>query len=220
MEYLGWAKNVNQIILDSTQISIGTNAVKTDTLESGKSKNRLVCTNPPESYQVTMDFDWLNKDSSGLTEKDRFFYWYQYKLKFATNCFRFPSILLGNNSNTYEWYRITSAVAGQKSGNSIRVTMTWESSYEEVVVITKETPTVEKVRFNKSYVTLYFTDEPETYPSASDITIKDEDTSISILSFKASGSKIRYYYSDLSTGNHKMSFTYNGTTTIERIEIS
>lgn len=219
MEYLGWAKNVNKIILDSTQISFGDSAVKSDNLETGKKKFRLTSSNPPKTYQVTMDFDWLEKDSSGLTEKDRFFNWYQYKLKYSTNCFRFPSILLGNDSNEYEWYKIVNAVVGQKSGNSIRVTMTWESAYEGIIVIAKETATVDHISFCKSYATMYFTDTPEAFPSPSDVSITDGTTAITITGFQTTNSKIRFYYSDLSTGDHTMYFTYNGSTTTKRVVV-
>jgi hypothetical protein len=217
MNYINWASNVNKVILDSTQISLGENAVKTDTLENGKKKTRLACSVPTKTYQVTMDFDWLEQDENGLTEKDRFFNWYQYKLKYASNCFRFPSILLGNDSATYEWYRITNAISGQKSGHSIRITMTWESVYEGVISVPTQTVSIQSVNFKKNYLSLWFSETPDSYPDPSSIIVTDGTVPVTITSFKASDNVARYYYADLAAGTHTMSLSYSEIATITRI---
>lgn len=108
MSYIGWATNVNKIILDSTNITVGNGAIVSDTLESGgQKKSRLISANPPDKYQVTMSFNCDDKDvdhdgnyvGDGLTEYERFMAWFKYRHCYGANPFQFPAILINSNQN-------------------------------------------------------------------------------------------------------------------------
>ena len=140
--YIGWAAGVNRIILDSVQFSVGENAVKTDDLESGGKRTVRKGMYVPDKFTVSMDFNWLEKvGNTGKTEYQLFLDWYKYKHKFGAVPFEFPRILYSSNTGILiydaenqnksytEYYKITSAVAGQKSGECVRVNMSWETVY-------------------------------------------------------------------------------------------
>ncbi len=219
MEHISWASNVNKTILDSAQVTVGENALKQDSLESNRKKTRLSCSLPPKIFQVTMDFDWLEKDINNLTEKDRFLNWYQYKLKYGANCFQFPSVLLGENKGVTEWYRITSAVQGQKSGNSERFTMTWESVFEGTITIPDVSVSLERVSVNKSYIELVFTDVPDLYPTTNDVIIKVDNVAITPLSISCNKNRTRIFISEMASGTRSVSVTYAGKTIVQKISV-
>ena len=211
MKYVGWASNVNRIIIDSCQITIGENALQKDSLENGKEKTRLSSSIPPKKFQVTMDFDWLEKDKNGLTEKDRFLNWYQYVLQYGANCFQFPSILLGENKKVYEWYRITSAVQGGKSGYSVRFTMTWESTFEGTITIPESEISLDKIGVHKSYIDVIFSDTPVTYPSMNDVIINVDSNIVVPLSMTTQDNVARFYIPDMEPGSRNVVVTVYGT---------
>ena len=152
--YIGWATNVNKDILDSTPITVGEGATVKDNLEAGgPPKERVTNANPPDKYKVTMNFDCVTKGSDGLTELERFWVWYKYRHCYGTNPFLFPAILINSNRQTgysqedieyitqrivhgdptaklpdNEYYKISSAVEGSKSGNDLQVSMTLAGS--------------------------------------------------------------------------------------------
>lgn len=189
MAYISWATNVNKIILDSTTIKVGDGAVAKDDLESGGIKrSRLVSANPPDVYSVTMAFDFVEKGLDGLTELERFFTWYKWVHKYGVNPFRFPAILINSNRQKgfsqedvsylahqrhveeseipdYEYYCITSAVEGQKSGNSLSVTMTWETYATGVIVIPEPQCDIDKIEAENGLVTVFMTSTPTLEPT-------------------------------------------------------
>jgi len=98
--YIGWPTNVNKIVLDSTNVTVGEGATVQDNLESGgEKKSRLVNANPADKFNVTMEFSFEedSKDENNYTELDRFWIWYKYRHCYGTNPFKFPAILINSN---------------------------------------------------------------------------------------------------------------------------
>src|SRR5574344_415597 len=206
MAYVGWPVNVNKIILEQTTIAIGNGATKDDTLETGKPKSKLSCTHPSNTYNVTMDFNWYDVGDDGYTEYQRFLNWYQYKLKYKVNYFEFPSILLGHNSNATEWYRITSAVEGQKSGYDVRVTMTWESSYEGIITVTEDDVTIDHISATNGYVDVILTGTPSADPTSNSWTFTINSTAETITGFAFDDEKTAriYFAAKTTAGTYKV----------------
>lgn len=156
--FCGWATNVNKIILDSTSITVGENAVYEETLESGGlNRSRLKDSVSVDKFAVVMNFSVNEKDSNGYSEIDRFWRWYKYTHKYGTVPFEFPAILINSNHAAgfstedteyrtdgvlnipkQEYYRIISAVQGTKSGTDIQVNMTWATYATDVIIIPDE----------------------------------------------------------------------------------
>lgn len=168
MAYVGWAKNVNKVIIDSTSVNIGDKAVVEDDLEIGKKKRRVKMSNVPDTFEVTMDFDWFQKDSKGLTEKDRFLQWYKNVHRYGCNPFEFPSICAGSGSpvGTNEWYRITSGIKGQKSGLCMRVTMTWETVYNGVIKVSAPTMEIDHIEAFADHCNVILKAQPPIEPTS------------------------------------------------------
>lgn len=152
--YIGWPAKVNRVILDSSSITMGENALQTDNLEGGGKRSSLKGGFIPDKYSVKMEFNWADTvRGTGKTELQLFLEWYKYKHKYGSVPFEFPAILYspssgilkadrdgmdGRGSPAYyrtEFYKITSAVEGAKSGYCTEVTMTWESVYGGTVTI-------------------------------------------------------------------------------------
>ena len=189
--YIGWATNVNKIILDSTNITVGENATVKDTLETGgKKRTRLTCANPSDKYAVTMTFNFVDKDDEGLTELDRFYTWYKWRHKYGVNPFQFPAILINSNREQgystetvehitqrilngddslplpdYEYYCITSAVEGSKSGHDLQLRMTWETYATDAFVIADDLSAIDHIKAENGFVDVVLTSTPTTEPS-------------------------------------------------------
>ena len=207
--YIGWAVNVNKIILDSTSVTVGDKATVKDGLESGgQSKSRLSCATPADIFSVTMafSFDDESKDASGLTEIERFWAWYKYQHCYGVNPFQFPAILINSNrqigdsterrehiANTlnnqqqpqtpyteadipdFEYYRITSAVQGSKSGTDLQVSMTWEIHATGAFTIPDETSTIDHITAENGYIDVVLTSTPSSEPTTATWTVYIED---------------------------------------------
>lgn len=241
MFYTGWPTNVNKIILDSTSISVGNGATVKDSLESGGlTKSRLVCSNPPDKFQVVMDFDFSMRkyDNYTHTELDLFWIWYKNKHKYGTVPFQFPAILVNSNrvrgttdeernwiareknreagQELYnrdnvnvptEFYVITSAVEGSKSGNCQRLSMTWETFGSSMIQVEEDTSvSVDNITAKNGYIDIKLSDTPVTEPTKLDYAIKwksgaslsaagTPDTVLSIISSIFDGDRtVRYYF--------------------------
>lgn len=150
MAYIGWANNVNKKILDSTGVTVGEGAAVTTKVEKGRKRTRLSMSNAPDKFSVTMSFCYLNNKrynsvtkqyedcENELSELDRFYTWLKYYHKFGTNPFQFPSIIISSHQkeagrDTTEWYKITSATQGKKSGEHMSITMTWETDINGII---------------------------------------------------------------------------------------
>ena len=100
MAYIGWANNVNKLILDSTTVTVGDGATVKDALETGGlKKSRLACASPADKYSVEMAFSFADesRDASGFTELERFYRWFKYEHRYGVNPFKFPAILINSN---------------------------------------------------------------------------------------------------------------------------
>lgn len=199
--YIGWAVNVNKEIIDSTTISVGTGATVEDSLETGgQKKKRLICANPPDRYNVTMAFNCVEKGNDGLTELERFYSWYKWQHCYGVNPFVFPAILINSNRQQgmsqedvdyivfriahgdpnarlpdNEYYIITSAVEGSKSGNHLQLTMTWETYATGVLNIAADTSEVDRISAENGYVDVYLTSTPTFEPTVDTWTMKIND---------------------------------------------
>lgn len=181
--YTGWPTNVNKIILDATTITVGENALRTDELENGMKRSIQKGCYVSDKYSVTMDFDWITVGSDGKTEYQRFLEWYKYVHKNGSVPFEFPSIIYSpqtgveyvddNNSfNKVEYYKITSEIQGSKYGESVRVTMTWESVYFGTVNISSTAPVFDRVQNCKQIsLDVVFTGEFSISPVSSQFTL-------------------------------------------------
>lgn len=79
MVYINWPDDVNIVILDSTSLTVGDGATVVDDTDGGRKLVRLKTSSCPDTHQVSMDFNWTEKDENGLTEWDRFWLWYKEK---------------------------------------------------------------------------------------------------------------------------------------------
>lgn len=227
MAYIGWATNVNKIILDSTSVTVGENAAIQDSLETGgQKKKRLVRENVPDKYSVTMKFDFTeeSKDSNGLTELDRFWVWYKWVHCYGVNPFRFPAILLNSNRQTgwgdeerehmanrqqvsvedipdYEYYTITSAAEGSKSGTDCQITMTWETYATGVIQVEDDESVIDHISAENGYVDVVLTSIPGTEPTDTTWTLYIDDSQKTITGCIFDGDvTTRLFFEKLSTG--------------------
>lgn len=229
--YIGWATGVNRTILDSTSFTFGDNALKSDELENGLKRTRKRGAFSPDKYQVKMVFDWVNEvvlhvyDSSGnydpaqdihtgKTEFQLFTEWYKYKHKYGSVPFEFPRILYSqntgitvvdeqSNNTTVEYYKITSTVQGQKSGECIEIDMTWEAVYGGLVEIETQLPVVVGLIATTDYCDIMFKEVSDTAPVAQMFTLYINSTQTEMSGFCYDGSKdVRIYYPHITPGSN------------------
>lgn len=229
--YIGWATGVNQTVLDSTTFTFGENALKTDELENGLKRSRKRSAFNPDKFPVKMVFDWVNEVvlhvydvngnydpaqdiHTGKTEFQLFTEWYKYRHKYGSVPFEFPKILYSQNTgitvideqannSTVEYYKITSAVNGNKSGECIEVDMTWESVYGGIVEITQTPPEVVGLIATTDYCDIMFAEVSETAPVAQMFTLYIDNTQTEMSGFCYDGSKAaRIYYPHITPGNN------------------
>ena len=181
MAYCGWPVNVNKIILDSTSVNVGTGATVKDELEAGGlAKSRLTCSNPPDKFNVVMEFDFSQKQYDGYTELENFWAWYKTVHKFGTVPFQFPAILINSNRQqgystedvSYgkvpdtEYYCITSAIDGSKSGLCQQVSMTWETYATGTIQVEEEDFGITYIKANNGTVEVVLTSTPDYEPNS------------------------------------------------------
>lgn len=205
--YTGWSSYCNKVVLDSSTVTVGENATKTDELDSGLKRSKMRGMYCPDKYSVVMEFDWYNKQSNGKTEYQNFLEWYKYEHKYGTVPFEFPSILYSpntgikiyddvNNGNSYvEYYKITSAIEGEKSGTFVKIKMTWESVYTGIIQVEKPSlSSISHLSGKNGYIDVHFTNVSSVEPTSSDFTIYENDTQIAIKGYAYSGMVARLYY--------------------------
>lgn len=187
--YIGWSSHCNRIILDSTSITLGEEATTQTELASGRKRSALRGSYCPDKYSVTMEFEWEQTDESGKNELQYFYEWYKYKHKFGTVPFEFPKILYSPNSGIkpyddhysyreVEYYKITSAVEGKKSGTKVQVNMTWETVYGGVISINEPNPSVNFIEATSSFLNIYYTSIGDLIPVLRDFTVYIDDTEV------------------------------------------
>lgn len=128
--------------------------------------------------------------NDGLTELERFYAWYKHVHCFGTNPFIFPAILINSNRKygeaqddvehiirriengdptarlpDNEYYIITSAVEGSKSGHHQQITMTWETYATGVYAIPDDTSEIQRIEAENGCVTITLTSIPQTEPT-------------------------------------------------------
>lgn len=240
MAYIGWANNVNKIILDSTNVTVGEGAVVQDSVESGgPKKTRLSCANPSDKFSVTMKFSFAeeSKDANGRTEIDRFWAWLKWSHRYGVNPFMFPAILLNSNRQQgfsqeeieniikriengdptaklpdNEYYKITSAANGEKIGTDQQVSMTWETFATGAISVPDTAATVNNISAENGSVEIHLTSVPDTEPTIDTWTLYITPPS----GTKAAETKNFFYYDGLTTAilyfDEK---TVEGTYTVE-----
>lgn len=221
MAYIGWAANVNKHILDSTVVSIGSDSVIEESLDSGKKITRLKNSACPDVFNVVMDFDWVEQDTNGLTEKDRFYNWYKYQHCFGVNPVEFPKIILGaeNTSGTTAFYKITAGAQGQKNGELERFQMTFTEVFSGSVTIPSETAVLDHITAYTDRVEAVFSSSPSTTPVSSgfalSITFAGVTSSITPARYEFDGSMTETLWLDseiTTSGNYTFSITYGSVT--------
>lgn len=103
-----WSDTVNKRILESTSYTTGTGGkIDYSGADGAFSDRRLTDERVSNQYSVSMDFDWLNLDSNGQSEFDRFVDWYIYGHKYGINTFSFPAIDNINSKGAYRCYYLS-----------------------------------------------------------------------------------------------------------------
>ena len=223
MKIVGWPAFVNQKVIDSTDITIGEGGVEEDNAENSVVSDRnLTSLAVPDTFQVVMDFDWLKKYDDegnrlkpsdpnfkqGLSEFDRFVKWYKYIHLRGTHPFEFPSITRFHVTGSVDTalYKITSSLKPQKSGFSMRITMTWKEVYSGAIQIETVDPKVDHVeRLTSDYIVAAFTKIPNEIPLVDDYCVvaktKNEEsyTVYSVEKVQTSGKNIKFTYGPLPT---------------------
>ena len=231
--YIGWASHVNRTILDATTVSIGENALRTDELENGFKQSVQRSAYVPERYSVKMSFDWDNPnwEGTGKTEYQLFTEWYKYQHKCGVVPFEFPNIAYSTNTGIpqldplsnevvyNEYYKITSATEGAKSGGHIAVTMTWEAVYTGTVSISNPSIQQSDIRLDahNTYLDVIFSTLGNSVPASSNFTLyrkassNDSFSQISMTGFAFDGiSTARLYHDSYDTGYYSIALNYSG----------
>lgn len=227
MSVISWRTDVNTKILDSTSITVGENAWVEDSSSNGFKQRRPNSLVNSTKFQVTMDFNWLDKDSNGNSEFDRFVNWYKYRHEYGSNPFYFESIsrfningpIIGSDGNPIMCqYKITSAPQFQKSGFCMRCTMTWEEVYAGIIQAEIPEFSVDYINAERGSIYVTYTQIPSEVPSpatheffySSNITSKNisDYTKINIDRVSLSGLTAKFIVDNntknLPAGNYKI----------------
>lgn len=215
---IGWATNVNQRILDTTSLVHGEGGYVEDGDMAGRKNRRLTSYITPDIYNVTMDFNWEEKDSNGESEYDRFLKWFNYKHRRGVNPFEFPSIrkFKTSGSNEMARYKITSSLNASKSGFCMRVTMTWEEVYDGYIEIPEDDYSMDHIVAQNGKVTIYFKNAPLSLPTIQELNfvVKDVNNGSivagNIEKIEQDGNAVSLYFSHISQpGIYKVSAGIN-----------
>lgn len=238
---IGWAKNVNKRILDSTSIQIGEGGYVEDKGENNSvvSERRLTSLFSPDKFEVQMDFDWLEKDENGMSEFDRFISWYKYVHKRGVNPFWFPSItkfdtqgpISKRNPITGELsplcqYKITSGIKPVKSGFSMRCSMTWVEVYcGPGIIIAQPENFPDRIVVENGKVSCFFLSQIQDI-SVDDFKLEykgiadDEFSQLDIINYTTEKNRIDLFYSNLLEGSYFVKLTYKDIVLTEAIGVN
>jgi len=221
--YTGWPTGVNRIIEDSSNITLGENALKNDELENGLKRSRKRGAFCPDKFSVKMRFNWvdeviINNQNTHKTEYNLFTDWYKYIHKYGSVPFEFPKILYSQDTGiliydtvengpiNVEYYKITSAVPGNKSGDDIVVDTTWEAVYGGIVDIATQTPLVLGCSAKADYIDIEFSALGTTAPTSQMFTVYSgstegsTDNTVTIKGFYYDNANtVRIYYDSLAS---------------------
>lgn len=226
--YIGWSSHCNRVILDSTSISIGEGATRSSELEYGNKRTSLKSMFIPDKYSVVMEFEWDKKDQYGKCELQYFYEWFKYKHKCGTVPFEFPKILYSPNSGirviddkygygAVEYYKITSAVNGKKSGTKVQVEMTWETVYGGQISIKEPEPAVNFIESENGFLDIYYSFIGDLVPVMQDFTIFVDNSERTKKGIYYDGfNTVRIYFEPLSSeksiATHEVTFSYSYST--------
>lgn len=174
MSVISWRTDVNTKIIDSTTITIGENAWVEDSSANGYKQRRASSLVNSNKFNVTMDFNWLEKDADGNSEFDRFCNWYKFRHQYGVNPFYFESIerfningpIIGSDGNPVMCqYKITSAPNFSKSGFCMRCTMTWEEVYSGIIQTKLPVFRIDHIEASRGQIIVQYTDIPDEVPN-------------------------------------------------------
>lgn len=230
MNVIGWPNNVNQKILSDTGITIGDGGFIEDQNANGWQDRRLTALAIPDSFQVTMDFDWggddalFPRDLDGFSEYDRFMRWYKYSHKRGSNPFWFPCITKHPVSNLLEidtskmcLYKITSSLSVKDMGLTSRITMTWKEVYSGIIEVPEQELLIDRLKPHADYTEVVFNDIPDNQPIFSDFEFYyqkegEELAQRQLIKMSGNGKTFNIYYLPLKTGNYSITVNYQNAT--------
>lgn len=200
---LGWPVNVNQIIIDSTTLDLGEGTVEQE-MQNGKTETWLKSSCIPETINVTMDFDFFEKDENGLTEFDRFTRWFKFKHKYGTVPFEFPTIYkTGREITSYSTYKIKGSPKFTKRGLAQRASMVWTEDFKEFVNIPNKKLELERIFAENGSVYLFFNNSPDEIVTTDKFSINfkqnDSEIDVPITSIKTDNNVVTYTFPPFST---------------------
>lgn len=206
---IGWALNVNKDVIDSTTLDLGEGVIETET-ETGKVDTYLKSSCVPEVINITMDFDFFEKDENGLTEFDRFCRWFKYEHKYGSVPFEFPTIYrTGEDAlKKLSVYRIKKSPTFSKRGYQQRASMVWEEVFKEMISIPDSVVLIQGgyVENGKLHIEL---NEPLNKSPATgmfDITFYKNEAVVSnsISDVTADGASLDFYFNELPAGRYQI----------------
>lgn len=204
---IGWALNVNKHIIDSTTLDLGEGVIENET-ETGKVDTYLKSSCVPEVINVTMDFDFFEKDEDGLTEFDRFCRWFKYEHKYGSVPFEFPTIYrTGEDAlKKLSIYRIKKSPSFSKRGYQQRATMTWVEVFKEVISIPQKPVLIQGGYAENGRLHIELKEPLNKTPATGmfDITVYKDDNPVSctITDVTSDGASLDFYFNELSQGRY------------------
>lgn len=239
MKIVSWKSGVNRIIENSTNTSLGVNALRTSKTENGSEQASLTSTGVPNQYSVNMTFSNSTQDSfykshfdengHNITEWMAFQRWFKKELGYGTNAFYFASIndVSGETSAIYKIVG-SGLPKGNPNGQYMKVTMTWAEYFPTPVTLTETSNNADYLDIVNGQIEYHFDEVPETTPVKSDFLITyiknelpEDDLVIERLEYDGYKTCILYYQafvpplSDEDTYN--ITVTYSDFESLSRI---
>lgn len=214
---IGWPTNVNKIIIDSTTITAGEALVVNET-QTGVDDISLKSSFVPDVINVTMDFDFAEKDANGLSEYDGFMIWYKFVHKRGTIPFEFPTIAKYGKEELSELstYKITTPPQQNKRGLAFRVTMTWKEDFKEIVKVKTQEPAIQGMYADNGYILIDYTTTPDVIPPTDKYSFtvfyQGGQSSLKITNVEVDGDFVYFYFSKKGTGDYTIRMIENGKT--------
>lgn len=110
-------------------------------------------------------------------------------------------ILTADDIPDYEYYRITSAAEGSKSGTDCQITMTWETYATGPITVPDETAAVYAIEPVNGYIDVLLTSTPRTEPTDTtwELLIDDEPVTVTGMVFDGNVTA-RLFFDKLTDG--------------------
>lgn len=237
MEILSWPIGVNRVILSETNLSVGENAVQSDSSENGTDMTALKSSGAPDVYTVSMYFSNDVNDpfykQFGKTEWQTFLDWFKYVTLMGTHPFYFHKIddPREENVNRTAVYKIRSngLPKGTPEGTYVKCSMTWLEYITDVIEYEEPSPTVDTIYIVDGTIDLRFIDKPTSVPVKTSFTATMQNTTtgadseevvINWVDFDGYKSAVLYFDTPSVAGDYLLSLTYNGSTIEGRFTVS